>query len=226
MYMINSIIIIQKYIRRHLILRKKMPYKYIEYYYNRYLKNQGCKLPSFKSNIAKALECLYINIKKEININDIKEYLNKKKSNIELNTSSDSLQIRHLGLQYGFNLLKGGDNNGSEKIKQSHYSLVNLIKPYPSFFRDKRKLEVDMISWRGIKRTYDDKCVNCGSKENEVMRWNSNKITVLQYGHMDPRKPLTINNIIPQCSICNQQYKNKAIFNKRGFVIDFNKKGF
>jgi len=89
MYMINSIIIIQKYIRRHLILRKKMPYKYVEYYYNRYLKNHGCKLPSFKSNIAKALECLYIYIKKEININDIKEYLNKKKSNIELNNYYD-----------------------------------------------------------------------------------------------------------------------------------------
>lgn len=43
---------------------------------------------------------------------------------------------------------------------------------------------------------------------------------------MDPRKQLTIDNVIPQCTICNQQYKNKAIFNKRGFVVDFNKKGF
>jgi len=136
------------------------------------------------------------------------------------------LQIRHLGLQYGFNILKGGDNYNSSKVKKSHFSLINLIKPYPSFFREKRRLEIDLISWKGIKRSYDDKCVNCGSKENEIMRWNNNKITVLQYGHMDPRKPLTINNIIPQCSICNQQYKNKAIFNNRGFVIDFNKKGF
>jgi len=223
--MINAILIMQKYVRRHLILRKKMPYKYIEYYYNRFLKDKGCRLPSNKSNIAKVLECLYINIKKEINAYDIKKYL--KEFNNELNIHSESLQVRHLGLQYGFNLLKGGDNiNGLDKVKKSHYSLVNLTKSYPSFCRDKRKLDIDNISWRGIKRTYDDKCVNCGSKENECMRWNSNKITVLQFGHMDPRKPLTINNIIPQCSICNQQYKNKAIFNKRGFVIDFNKKGF
>ena len=38
---------------------------------------------------------------------------------------------------------------------------------------------------------------------------------------MDPRKSLATDNVIPQCAICNQQYKNKAIFNKRGYVIDF-----
>ena len=225
--MIHKIIVIQKYIRRHLILRKKMPYKFIQYYYNKYLKDHGCKLPSEKSNIAKALEYLYINIKKEININGIKSYF---KDNKETKIDSDTIQVRHLGLQYGFNLLKGGDNIKTShfelKIKKSHYCLFNLKKQYPSFCCDKRKLNVDKFSWIGIKRSYNDKCVNCGSEENDVMRWNKNKITVLQYGHMDPRKPLTINNVIPQCSICNQQYKNKAIFNKRGFVIDFNKNGF
>jgi hypothetical protein len=216
--MLSKIIIIQKFIRRHLILRRRFPYKFIKYYFNRYLKDKGCKLPAYKSNMAIALECLYINIKKEINIDDVKKYCNSLNS---------SLQIRHLGLQYGYNILKGGDNNkNNQKVKKSHYVLLNLTSIYPSFCCDKRKIELDIVSWRGIKRTYDDKCVNCGSKENECLRWNKNKITVLQYGHMDPRKPLTINNVIPQCSICNQQYKNKAIFNKRGFVINFDKKGF
>ena len=219
----NKIILIQKYIRRHLILRKKRPYTYIQYYYNKYLKNQGCKLPSPQSKIAKALEYLYIHIKKEVNILDIKMYF---KQYID----SDSLQVRHLGLQYGFNILKGGEminlSHFKLSIKKSNYSLINLKDIYPSFCSNKRKLILDKFSWRGIKRTYDHRCVNCGSEEDHLMRWNKNKITVLQYGHMDPRKPLTIDNIIPQCSICNQQYKNKAIFNKRGFVIDFNKNGF
>ena len=43
---------------------------------------------------------------------------------------------------------------------------------------------------------------------------------------MDPRKELSMENVIPQCEICNQQYKNKAIFNEKGYVIEFNKKGF
>jgi len=73
---------------------------------------------------------------------------------------------------------------------------------------------------------YDNKCVNCGSEEGKPMRWNKHKITVLQKGHMDPRRSLTSDNIIPQCAMCNQQYKNKAVFNDRGFVVEFNKDGF
>ena len=43
---------------------------------------------------------------------------------------------------------------------------------------------------------------------------------------MDPRKSITLDNVIPQCQYCNQQYKNKAIFNKRGIVVDFCKNGY
>jgi hypothetical protein len=43
---------------------------------------------------------------------------------------------------------------------------------------------------------------------------------------MDPRKSLTEDNVIPQCAMCNQQYKNKAVFNDRGYVVEFNKNGF
>lgn len=80
--------------------------------------------------------------------------------------------------------------------------------------------------WKSLLAKYENMCVNCGSKEGEPLRWNKHKITVLQKGHMDPRKPLTEDNTIPQCAMCNQQYKNKAVFNERGFVVEFNKKGF
>ena len=223
----NYIIIIQKYVRKHLILRKKYPYKYIQYYYNKFLKEKGCKLPFLNSSFGKALEFLYINIKKEQNIDNIRDYV-KKNTNCKLSGTSDSLQIRHLGLQYGYNILKGDDmclyNN--KNISKSCYCLLNLNKTYPNFYREKRTEKVSIISWIGIKRSYENKCVNCGSIENQPMRWNSNKKTVLQYGHKDPRKHLTMNNVIPQCSICNQQYKNKAIFNDHGFIIEFNKDGF
>jgi hypothetical protein len=57
------------------------------------------------------------------------------------------------------------------------------------------------------------------------MRWDRYNTTVLQKGHMDPRKPLALGNVIPQCKYCNQQYKNKAVFNERGAIIDFCKTG-
>ncbi len=216
---------IQKFIKGHLTRRKIYPYKYITYYYNKYLKNKGCKLPSKSSVLGKALEYLYINIKKENNINDIRKYVTKSLKK-DLNNSNDSLQVRHLGLQFGFNILKSMDNR-IYKIKKSNYLLFNLTRVYENFYKDKRKQEnINKENWYELKKEYEFKCVTCGNEENKPMKYNKNKKTILQKGHMDPRKSLTIDNIIPQCGYCNQNYKNKAIFNKRGIIIDFNKKGF
>jgi hypothetical protein len=216
---------IQKIVKGHLVRRKIYPYKYITYYYNKYLKNKGCKLPSKVSVLGKALEYLYINIKKENNINDIRKYVGDSLKK-DLNNSNDSLQVRHLGLQFGFNILKSMDNR-TYKIKKSNYLLFNLTRIYENFYKDKRKQEnINKENWYELKKEYEFKCATCGNEENKPMKYNKNRKTILQKGHMDPRKSLTIDNIIPQCSYCNQNYKNKAIFNKRGIIIDFNKKGF
>jgi len=217
---------IQKNIRGHLIRRKLYPYKYITYYFNKYLKKYGCKLPSKNSLFGKALEYLYINIKKETNIGDIRNYVMK---NFENQKVSDSLQIRHLGLQYGFNLLKGNDikpNSNGIKIKKSNYCLLNLSNKYTNFYKDKRIEKLDYENWYQLKKEYNFSCATCGNKEDLPSRYNNNELTTLQQGHMDPRKSLTLDNTIPQCKYCNQQYKNKAIFNKRGIVINYNSNGF
>jgi len=223
---INCIKKIQKNVRGHLIRRKLNPYKYIKYYYNRYLKKYGCKLPSEKSSFGKALEYLYINIKKENNINDIRNYVLEK--NCTLNDKvSDNLQIRHLGLQYGFNMLKGNDiKNSNQKIKKSNYCLINLTNKHINYLKEKRSGKLNNENWYELKKNYNFCCANCGNEEGKPMRYNYNQLTDLQQGHMDPRKSLTLENTIPQCSYCNQQYKNKAIFNKKGIVIEFNKNGF
>ena len=223
---LNNLTKIQKCVKKHIYKRRKNPYKYITYYYNKFLKKHGCKLPSKNSSFGKALEYLYINIKKEINIDDIRNYVNNQ---IKMDKKvGDSLQIRHLGLQYGFNLLKNKDiiSNTDEKIKKSHYSLYNLCKPYKNFYKDKRKEILNNDNWYELKKEYNFSCACCSNEENKPMRYNINQITILQQGHMDPRKSLTLDNTIPQCSYCNQQYKNKAIFNKRGIVVDYNKDGF
>ena len=190
------------------------------------LKQHGVKAVSATSAFGQALCCLIENMGKPIPVENIRTYVTE--HGIVLPGGGDSLQVRHLGLQYGYNILKGGDVHPmtKEKIPKSHFVLLNLDQPYPSFLPKRREVALTEESWRAVCARYDNSCVNCGSIQGQGMRWDKNKQTVLQQGHMDPRKPLTENNCIPQCGLCNQQYKNKAVFNERGFVIDYNKKGF
>jgi hypothetical protein len=44
-------------------------------------------------------------------------------------------------------------------------------------------------------------------------------VTTLEKGHCDPRRPLTDDNCIPMCKLCNMVYKDNAVLNRRGFVI-------
>jgi len=218
----NKIIKCQSIIRSFLVRKN---FKIIELYYNTYLKNKNVKLPKKNSGFWYALSYLYQNKKKEIYIEDIKKYVLR--HGIKL-TGGDSLQIRHLGLQYGFNILKGNEINPitNKKIKKSHYMLLNLTTCHPAYICDKRQCNITKNEWNVILKEYDYKCACCGNKEGEPMRYNKYMICKLQQGHMNPLKSLTCGNVILQCKNCNQQYKNKAIFNKRGYIINFNKNGF
>lgn len=201
-------------------------YSLLKREYEKNLKGKGVKLPTEKSSFGQALCCLYEKMRSPVHIIDIRSYVENK--GITLPGGGDSLQVRHLGLQHGFNLLKGGDkiNSVGDFVPKSHYMLLDLENTYPGFHPKRRAELVSNDVWALLKSQYDNKCVNCGCEEDEPMRWEPNKITKLQQGHMDPRMPLTLNNVIPQCSFCNQQYKNKAVFNTRGVVIEFNKEGF
>jgi len=208
--------------------RKRLEKK-IKVLYEKNLKDKGVKEVSTSNKLYYALEYLFLKQEKEISIDDIKKYVEKKK-NIKLE-GGDPLQVRHLGQQYGYNILKGGDSykkvkEEDKKIKKSCYMLINLKETYKGFCKFKREGKLTKENWGKLTKKYNNQCVNCGAIEGKPLRWNNNKITVLQQGHMDPRKELSMENVIPQCEICNQQYKNKAIFNEKGYVIEFNKKGF
>jgi hypothetical protein len=196
---------------------------------NAYLSNlqqHGVKAVSQTSAFGQALCCLVEHIGQPVNIKDIREYVES--HGVALPGGGDSLQVRHLGLQYGYNILKGGDVHPvtGQKIPKSHTLLLNLDQPYPAFLPKRRAVALTDASWQTVCGRYGNACVNCGSVHGAPMRWDTHKMTVLQQGHMDPRKPLTEDNCIPQCGLCNQQYKNKAVFNERGFVVRFNEKGF
>lgn len=178
------------------------------------LKAKGVKLPRFNGKLGFSLAILAANMGTFIHIDDIKKTLQE--NNFKL-TGTDPVQVRHLSTQSGWWIEKEG--------KYKH-KLCSIQEPLPGFIPQKRASKLDATNWNALKLEYQNKCVNCGSKENEPMRWDQTKMTVLQQGHMDPRKDLVTNNCIPQCGFCNQAYKNKAIFNKRGIVINFLKSGF
>ena len=202
-----------------------MTYETIEQLYLKNLKEKGVKAVTEKTGFGQALCCLFENLGKPIEIKTIREYVESKGIKLK---GGDSLQVRHLALQMGYNMLKGGEIHPltSVKVPKSCFLLMDLDNVYHGFKPKRRKLDLSDKDWVDFLKRYDNKCVNCGTEEGKPMRWNIHKIAVLQKGHMDPRKPLTTDNIIPQCAMCNQQYKNKAVFNERGFVVEFNKDGF
>ena len=202
-----------------------MAYEMIQQFYEKNLKDKGVKAVTQTSGLGQALCCLFENLGKPVDIKTIREYVEAKGISLK---GADSLQVRHLAMQFGYNMLKGGEINpaNSEKIPKSCFLLMDMDNAYHGFKPKRRKIDMTPDDWVALMAKYDNMCVNCGSEEGKPMRWNRHKITVLQKGHMDPRRSLTEDNVIPQCAMCNQQYKNKAVFNDRGYVVEFNKNGF
>ena len=178
------------------------------------LKPHGVKIPRSTTKMGAALVILFMNFDTAIHIDQLKKKVQEMGFTL---TGSDPLQVRHLSTQKGWFI---------EKIDKYHHKLSSVVDPLPGFITDKRATKLSKDLWDNMLKEYDYMCVNCGSKEGTPLRWDPTKTTVLQQGHMDPRKDLTYDNCIPQCAFCNQQYKSKAVFNKRGFVIDFLKSGF
>ena len=140
----------------------------------------------------------------------------------KFNPNADDVQDgRHLGPQAGFNIASGrrGDNSG---LKSGEYRLENLTDVYAEFNKKRRNFE-SATAWDELLQVFDYRCATCGSKEGKRHLINTSiSRTVLHQGHMDPRKPLTIDNLIPQCENCNQAYQDKFVFDKNGRVRDIN----
>jgi hypothetical protein len=124
--------------------------------------------------------------------------------------TNDFQSVRHLGTQDGYNIT---NNRGGI----SGYRLNNL-GVRDGFIPQRRSVEITTEDWKLIKDQYDNRCATCGDKDGDPQRYDKTTICSLQMGHMDPRKSLTSDNVIPHCSICNAQYKDKFIFNKYGRV--------
>lgn len=129
---------------------------------------------------------------------------------------ADVQQARHLGAQKGWWVVAGGRDNIVRNLNHGEYQLHSLEKPYPKFTAERRSADDDFDR---IKAEYQHRCATCGSVEGEPhLHWPGTK-TVLERAHMDPAKPLTADNTLPQCQKCNRADGNKWVYDRKGRVV-------
>jgi hypothetical protein len=122
---------------------------------------------------------------------------------------------RHIGNDTGYNVMNHSHGIKGYCLKDKNCQSIKFHK----------HVSLNNVDWEKIKENYGFECPCCGSKEGEKMK-KANGITKLEKGHMNPDKPLTIDNIIPQCQYCNKSSKNNKKFNKKGDTIAIkNKQG-
>lgn len=138
--------------------------------------------------------------------------------------TSDVQQARHLGRQGGFYILSGNRNDSHHiELRSGDYCLVSLRETYPGFIeRNNPRAARGGKDFDELRARFDFRCATCGSKEGEPNFKNLSQLTALQQGHMNPNLPLSMENMIPQCSECNRAYKDKFIFDGNGRVADIN----
>ncbi len=142
---------------------------------------------------------------------------------------ADVQQARHLGKQTGWYILSGTRGQVAPAdlrftLNNGDYCLYSVSEPYPG--REARKGHhrqgADTVNLVELKRIYDNRCASCGSEEAQPNLRDRSRITRLQIGHMDPRRGLSPGNVIPQCSECNQAYRDWFVFDGNGRVTDIN----
>lgn len=134
-------------------------------------------------------------------------------------------QVRHLGSQYFWYVLNKGVKvpNADITVPSGYNYLVSIEVPNPKAVAQalKRTGRLGARNFSELKLAYGNKCATCGIEEGKKDSRNE-EIVVLQQGHMNPRKALTLENTIPQCQYCNQTYKDYFQFNEYGRVIAVN----
>ena len=194
-------------------------YTMIKKYYAEHLEIHGVKLPSLKVKdkyTKYALTLVYLaqgypdtsSVTKE----ELTKFIRKHSG------SNDVQQARHLGKQMGW-YIDSGRRNKSESLSSGEYKLISLEKPFPGYRPERRNIAITEEKWEEIKLSYGNRCACCGSKEGEPKFNSPTAITQVQKGHKDPTKELTEDNIIPQCSLCNQPDKNFWIYDSTGRVV-------
>ena len=138
-------------------------------------------------------------------------------------------QVRHLGTQCYWNILNRGSSvpESNEQVPSGYHYLVSIETANPLAFKAfyKRAGRIAAKSFDALKMVYGNRCATCGMEEGRIDP-RTNKKVVLQQGHMDPSKRLTLDNTIPQCEYCNETSRDNFVFNSYGRIIAINNPRF
>jgi hypothetical protein len=139
---------------------------------------------------------------------------------------NDVQQARHLGAQKGWYILSGTRGDRLGNLKSGEYLLHSVSEPYPDYKIGRRLSTLNVESWEELKKSYNNRCATCGSEEGKRHLINSETITQLQQGHMNPQRPLDLQNTIPQCDWCNRAYRSYFCFDNKGRISSINDPNF
>ena len=131
-------------------------------------------------------------------------------------------QVRHLASD-GWYVLNKGDKfpNKKEVVGSGYHILTTTENPKPTFLFKalKRAGRIAAKDFGQLKAAYGFRCATCGSQEGKPHLLEPDKKTQLQQGHMNPAKPLTLENSIPQCQVCNGVYLDDFVFDDKGRAV-------
>ena len=178
------------------------------------LSSLGINYPKEGSQKADVLIYLYNHLGLVVKKKDVeRDVFTERKEN-----PKDLQDLRHLSKQNGFNILQGGQQYQGRILKKGEYVLIGF-ETVNGFWSFKRR-DTSKLDWEPLKKEYDYMCATCGALEGKPHRYTQ-KIVVLEKGHMNPREEMTNENIIPQCNDCQTYYKDRAVFDKLGRVKCF-----
>lgn len=204
-------------------------YDEINKVYIMHLKKYGVKiykkLPLEENSKALALIFLYKYRGKLVHKDTITSFI----ETIKKDAGKDT-QARHLGRE-GWYILNRSEvipgTNGFKVPTGYHYFYDTSI-PKPSFNLEKLKTlnRKEAQSFEELVIIYDNKCATCGAQEGKPHLKFKEKTVTLQKGHMNPNKSLTLENVIPQCDICNGTYQDNFEFDNNGYIKKINNPNF
>lgn len=190
-------------------------------FHNDVLKSQNVKL--IKNNTGSWFKLQYFleHYQEKVSSRDVYEYVKSKIKNV----NGSDISIRSLWRDYGYyvvSMKSGGYTPSMEKLNQSEYCLYDITQAKPGFSLEHRSITLPKDDWEEILKEYDYKCACCGVRIGEIHPTGQVIIENMDQGHLDPNKPLSKDNCIPQCSFCNRTNQNNVIFSPSGAVLALN----
>ena len=201
----------------------KKGYALLKNYHDKFLSSIGVLLPRWNSNSKPSKDLLVLLYLAQGYPNTRVVSKQELTSFIQLYDPkvTDVQQARHLANVKGWYIASGTRNDQiaiNDKVGRNEYKLISLEFAYPGWRHARRNSRVDATTSEELKASYGYRCATCGSVEGKPNIHYPSVITKLQQGHMDPSKPLTIDNMIPQCESCNRAYRNWWKFDEKGRV--------